>query len=130
MKQVLILIFGIGLIYNTSKAGLMMASFQSIDFRKIQVVLDGKVINETPKAFVKIKGLAGPHLLEVRVFSDDHCMSTIYENITVFSSGFTTDYVLGLPQNDCAELIKRNFSRIYSDRWKRPDKFFNKGLLA
>ena len=130
MKRILILLFAVGLIYSSAHAGLMMASFQSIDFKKIQVVLDGKVLNDTPKAFVKIKGAAGAHLLEVRVFSEDNCISTIYENINVFSSGFITDYILGRPENDCPELIKTNFTRIYSDRWKRPDRFFNSGLVA
>lgn len=130
MKRILILLFSVGLIYSSAEAGLMMASFQSIDFNKIQVVLDGKVLNETPKSFVKIKGHAGPHLLEVRVFSEDNCISSIFENITVFSSGFITSYTLGKPQDDCPTLIKTKFSRIYSDRWKRPDKFFNNGMVA
>lgn len=130
MKRILILLFSVGLIYSSAEAGLMMASFQSIDFKKIQVVLDGKVLNETPKSFVKIKGHAGPHLLEVRVFSEDNCISSVFENITVFSSGFITTYTLGRPINDCPALIKTKFSRIYSDRWKRPDKFFKGGMLA
>ncbi|MTI19883.1 hypothetical protein E1176_02505 [Fulvivirga sp. RKSG066] len=129
MVKVLSLLAGL-ILQSTIVFGLATASFETKENYALQIVVNGKVINDIPKKRVKIKGGKGSHDLLIKVYDEAGCLTYEHQDIVFFTPGFQSDFSFYLLPENCIEFEQIRVTRIYSEKIRRPDIFYNKQLIA
>ena len=108
-----------------------IVTFKSERGNNLQVVIDGKTINSKLKPTVKIKTSPGLHDLKIQVYDNEGTCLNELEEPAVLPAGFRTVYkIIEYSAEGCMELQRIDFSQIYVEQLRSPDRFFNKRMIA
>ena len=106
------------------------AKFSSATGEKIQVFIDGKMINKSPKSVVYIKGRPGVHKVRIKVYHRDGNFKYSYLDWVSVVSGFRTEFILSKEKHQSIKLKQTGIKRIYDRSYQRLDKFYNQKLVT
>lgn len=122
---VLVLVFVIASLNNANSTS--MAQFTADEQMRIQLVVDGMVINQAPKYSVGITAPAGMHEVEIRYFDNDGHIINWYNDCFYSIEGFEIIFQLNVCHE---ELLEIDQNLIYADRWRKPNQVFKETLIA
>ena len=106
------------------------AKFSTSAGEKIQVYLNGKMINKSPKSVVYIKGRPGVHKVRIKVYNQAGNFKYSYLDWVSVTSGFRTEFTLSKEKHRSIKLKQTGIKRIYDRSYQRLDKFYNQKLLT
>ena len=113
-----------------AKANGAVARFKAANGQRIQVRLDGKVMNKLPKAAVKIIGKPGTREVTITVFNQRGKVQWIHKDRIAVKAGYICDYIVSFHSKHGTQLRKTGMDPLHVDRYRKPDKFYNKRNLA
>ena len=106
------------------------ARFSAVSGEKIQVYINGKLINRSPKSVVYIRGKPGVHKVRIKVYNRDGCFKYSYLDWVSVVSGFRTEFTLSKEKHQSIKLKQTGIKRIYDRSYQRLDKFYNQKLVT
>lgn len=130
MRKTGLLLMGLVLVFGTAMAEMATATFKIADGsgKKIQVIIDKKVINPEPKPLVRVKGSGGLHQVKIRVYGQ-HGLSIAKEQLHI-TPGYKNEFTIFINEHNTLEVKKTREYRMYNSQFKRPDNFYNKRFFA
>lgn len=128
MKKMTLLTIGLFLVFGNAVAEMATATFKTKDGQKLQVIINKKVVNSTPKTIVRIKGSGGIHQVKIKVFNGPELYVT-QEQLKI-TSGYNNNYIISIDDKNRLEIKKTGSKMIYNYRHRRPDRFYNKRFFA
>jgi len=115
---------------SISYGELAMSKF-SVDGKiKLQLLVNGSIINEKPKPSILIKSPAGLQNVTFKIY--DVCGNLVdecYENLFI-KSGLISDFQLIIDDCGISHLKLLNESFMYVERLRKPDRFYNDPKIA
>ena len=130
MKQLLIAFLGLTAAIGSAKADRAEARFQAFEGQSIQVIVNGKLINELPISMVKVKEKPGSHQVTVKVFNRYGRVQWVHQERIVVKAGYINSYTVSYHSRHGTQLRKKRTRPVHVDRYRRPDKFYNKRNFA
>ena len=125
----LVMLLMMGLLIE-SEARRSILTISSEFGEKIQVLVEGKVINAVPKAMVKINSLAGPKEVQINVFGKDGQLQTGHCEMLHLKSGFKSHFLLHCNEEGYLHFKRVNEKRQFSVLDYRPELLYNKRLIS
>ena len=128
MKRLIVFIGLLAICYQVS-AYKAAATFVALEGSQIQIIIDGKVINEQPKPKVSIIGRPGLHTIDIRIYDIDGNCNWEQEDCIQLNPGYKTHYKVY--RDDGIPTLERQKMEPYSSKkLKNPEYYFNRKFYA
>lgn len=105
------------------------ATFIAEQGANIQVIIDGKLMNQQPKSKVSIVGRPGKHEISILFIDELGVPSEGYINCIELQSEYKSYYEIA-GNDDCGELVRVKMEPYSSKIFKNPDYYYNRKYIA
>jgi len=123
MRHLLVLIGIVIVAIHSALAFKSAATFISPQGEKIQIVIDGKLMNAIPKAKVNIAGRPGEHEIGIKIFDSNGILIAFNKDCIDLHPGYKSIYQF--PTNNlCGALIKVDMTPYTLIQYKNPEYFY------
>lgn len=131
MGRILVFLVGLSFISFNGMAFSAKATFSTTNNSKIQVYLDGQLVNKEPKNQLRLKTSPGSYEVTFKVFDEDGNVSMECYDELRLSEGFNSNYKLCMEESEALLQIKKTgMDKLYSRNYKAPHHFYNKRNIA
>lgn len=129
MKKEFIVLASLLLLGVSANAYRAAATFIANQGNNIQIIIDGKVMNQEPKNRVSIIGRPGEHEVSINFFDELGNPSLGDSECIQLNSGYKSYYEI-VDNNDCGDVVKVKMEPYSLKKYKDPDYYYNEKFLS
>ncbi len=130
MERFFVLFIFVMVLNSESVARRSVIMFSSELGDKIQVLVEGKLINKKPKSIVKINSLAGPKEFQVNVYDEAGFLQNEHCEVLHIKSDFKSHYMLSCNEEGYLDFRRIKEKRQYSVLDNRPELLYHRRRIS